>query len=80
MAKHNELGKRGELIARTFLEAKGFEILETNWRHEKDEIDIIAKDGDELVIVAGGMELDRWFNECPKCGYKFKKEEDENRQ
>jgi len=51
MAKHNELGKRGEVIARTFLEAKGFDVLETNWRHEKDEIDIIAIDHDELVIV-----------------------------
>ena len=51
MAKHNELGKRGELIARKFLEAKGIEIIETNWRHEKDEIDIIAKDHDELVLL-----------------------------
>lgn len=51
MAEHNELGKKGELIARKFLEEKGFLIIETNWRHEKDEIDIIAKDGDELVMV-----------------------------
>lgn len=51
MAEHNELGKRGEAIARHFLKAKGFVILETNWRHEKDEIDIIARDGDELVVV-----------------------------
>ena len=51
MAKHNELGKKGELLARKFLETEGFEILETNWRHEKDEIDIIALNHDELVIV-----------------------------
>lgn len=51
MAKHIELGKRGEAIARKFLEKKGFTIVETNWRHEKDEIDIIAKEKDELVIV-----------------------------
>lgn len=51
MAEHNELGKRGEEIAKHFLEDKGFVILETNWRHEKDEIDIIARYGDELVIV-----------------------------
>lgn len=51
MAEHNELGKKGEEIARNFLVDKGFEIIETNWRHEKDEIDIIARDGDELVIV-----------------------------
>ena len=51
MAKHNELGKKGELIARKFLEGIGFSIIETNWRHEKDEIDLIAKEGDELVMV-----------------------------
>jgi putative endonuclease len=51
MAQHNQLGKEGELIARKMLEGKGYKIIETNWRHDKDEIDIIAMDGDELVIV-----------------------------
>jgi putative endonuclease len=51
MAQHNQLGKQGELIARKMLEEKGYQILETNWRHDKDEIDIVAMDGDELVIV-----------------------------
>jgi len=51
MARHNELGKKGEQIAKNFLEEKGFSIIETNWRHEKDEIDLIAKEGDELVMV-----------------------------
>lgn len=51
MAQHNQLGKEGELIAQKMLEEKGYKILETNWRHDKDEIDIVARDGDELVIV-----------------------------
>jgi len=51
MAKHNELGKKGEELAKKMLIEKGYDILETNWRFDKDEIDIIAKDGDELVIV-----------------------------
>jgi putative endonuclease len=51
MAKHNELGKKGELLAIDFLKEKGFKILETNFRLEKDEIDIIAKDGEILVFV-----------------------------
>ncbi len=51
MTKHIELGKKGELLAKNFLADKGYIILETNWRHEKDEVDIIAMDGDELVIV-----------------------------
>ena len=51
MAKHITLGKKGEALAKAFLQQKGYTILDTNWRHEKDEIDIIAMDGSELVIV-----------------------------
>lgn len=51
MASHNDLGILGEKLAVKFLENKGYKILETNWRHDKDEIDIIAMDANELVIV-----------------------------
>ncbi|MFK5855282.1 MAG: YraN family protein [Bacteroidota bacterium] len=51
MAKHNELGKKGEEIAKNMLIKLGYTIIETNWRFDKDEIDIIAKDGNDLVIV-----------------------------
>ncbi|MBR1515051.1 MAG: YraN family protein [Bacteroidales bacterium] len=51
MAKHNELGKKGEEMAIQYLVGKGYEILEQNWRNRHKEIDIIAKDGKELVIV-----------------------------
>ena len=51
MAQHNETGIRGEQLAREFLLKKNYQILETNWRHEKEEVDIIAMDERELVIV-----------------------------
>ena len=51
MAEHNEFGKLGEEIAANYLIGKGYEILERNWRNRHKEIDIIAKDGEELVIV-----------------------------
>ncbi len=51
MADHNELGRLGESIAKDFLVAKGYQILEQNWVCGHKEIDIIARDGDELVIV-----------------------------
>ncbi len=51
MAEHNELGKQGEELALKYLKKEGYEILETNWRAGRFEIDIIAKKGDFLVIV-----------------------------
>lgn len=51
MASHNELGKKGEQRACFFLEAQGYEILETNWRYKNAEIDIIALFNGVLVIV-----------------------------
>lgn len=42
MARHNEIGKQGEDIAASFLEAKGFHILDRNYRFEKAEIDMVA--------------------------------------
>lgn len=51
MAKHNELGKFGEELAVQYLKGKGYEIVKRNWRNIHKEIDIIAKDGEELVVV-----------------------------
>ena len=51
MAEHNELGKLGEKLAKDYLVAKGYQILEQNWVCGHKEIDIIAMDGKELVIV-----------------------------
>jgi len=51
MAEKNETGKQGESVARRYLEEKGYQVLETNWRFHRFEIDIIATHNDELVIV-----------------------------
>lgn len=51
MAEHNDLGIKGEELAKKFLLAHGFRILETNYRFGKDEVDIIAEEDDCLVIV-----------------------------
>lgn len=51
MAEHNKLGKLGEELAVEFLQEKGYEILETNWRFQKAEIDIIAQKENLLAIV-----------------------------
>ena len=51
MAKHNELGKKGEQLAVTLLEKKGYLIVERNYRFDKAEVDIIAQQKDVLAIV-----------------------------
>lgn len=51
MAEHNDLGNLGEVIARKHLQDKGYKLIEGNWRFGKDEIDIIAIDKNQLVIV-----------------------------
>lgn len=49
--RRKNLGKWGESVAAVHLEAKGYEILERNWRCQQGEIDIIARSGEELVFV-----------------------------
>ena len=51
MAKHNEIGKVGETLARQYLEQNGYLILETNWRVGKLEADIIAYKDNLVVFV-----------------------------
>ena len=51
MAKHNELGIKGEKLAIDFLLKKGYKILEKNFRYLKAEVDIIAKKDNVLAAV-----------------------------
>ncbi len=46
-----QVGQKGEQAAREYLEQKGYRIIETNYRCRLGEIDIIARDGDMVVIV-----------------------------
>ncbi len=46
-----ESGKIAEKIAQTHLTTKGYQIIAVNWQYHHLEIDIIARQGNELVIV-----------------------------
>ncbi len=63
MTEKQELGKLGEEFAIHFLVSKGFKILATNWRFRNDEVDIIAKDADYLVIVEVKTRSTSYFGE-----------------
>ena len=51
MAGNTEIGEKGEKLAAEYLAAKKYKIVRMNWRYKHKEIDIIAYDGDWLVIV-----------------------------
>jgi putative endonuclease len=44
------LGQYGERLAARYLGDRGMQVLERNWRCEHGEIDLIALDGDCLVV------------------------------
>ena len=48
--KRRELGDRGERAAVAFLENRGLEILDRNWRCSYGEADVVALDGGTLVF------------------------------
>ncbi len=51
MNETQKTGGEGEAEAVKFLRSIGYEILERNWRHSNQEIDIIAKDKFYLVVA-----------------------------
>lgn len=51
MAEHNEIGKIGESIAKTFLMKHGFEVLDQNYRIKQGELDLIVKKDNVLHFV-----------------------------
>jgi putative endonuclease len=46
-----QLGGFGERLARAHLEAKGYAIVDRNFRTRECEIDLVARDGDVVVFV-----------------------------
>jgi putative endonuclease len=51
MATHNDLGRRGESIAKAHLETNGYEILDENWTFGKAEIDLIAYKDQTIIFT-----------------------------
>ena len=51
MAAHNELGQWGEERAARYLTERGYTIVARDWKAGHRDLDIVATDGEELVIV-----------------------------
>jgi putative endonuclease len=63
MAQKDDLGRRGEDEAAAYLTALGWRIVDRNWRCPSGEIDIVALDGHELVIVEVKTRSGRGFGD-----------------
>ena len=50
MDGHLALGRYGEELATRYLRERGMQVLERNWRCPEGEIDIVALDGNCLVV------------------------------
>jgi putative endonuclease len=51
VADKDELGRQGEQVAVEYLTERGYRVLDRNWRCRQGELDIVALDGRELVVV-----------------------------
>lgn len=51
MAQKDVLGRAGEDRAAAHLEKRGWQLVERNWRSHQGELDIVALDGEDLVVV-----------------------------
>jgi len=51
MAEKDELGRRGEDLAAQFLESLDLVVLARNWRCREGELDIIATDRVETLVI-----------------------------
>jgi putative endonuclease len=51
MARKDEVGRAGEDRAAEYLREQGWTLVARNWRCASGEIDVIAEDGRDLVIV-----------------------------
>ncbi len=63
MAKHLDLGRKGELMAKQHLEQQGYDILDENWCHGKAEIDLIAYKDKVIIFTEVKTRSGNYFGE-----------------
>jgi putative endonuclease len=73
MSEQHDLGREGEERAREYLRSLGCEILECNWRHGSEEIDIIAREGSTLIVAEVKTRKSSYFGE-PELAVNRKKQ------
>lgn len=51
MTNRKEIGRKGEEAARKFLQQNGYKIVETNYENKQGELDIIAYDRSDDMLI-----------------------------
>lgn len=51
MLAKDAVGRYGEKVAVSYLEERGWTVLDRNWRGRQGELDIVALEGVDLVVV-----------------------------
>ncbi len=69
---NKNFGKKGEEISAKYLQKKGLEILECNYYTRYGEIDLIVKDGNEIVFVEVKSRKSTKYGEPHEAITKFK--------
>lgn len=63
MAEKHDIGEKGEELARQYLIRKGYIILHMNWHWGHYELDIVARNDEELVVVEVKSRSDDFLTE-----------------
>ncbi|MCF8569535.1 YraN family protein [Gordonia sp. HY002] len=61
--RRRQIGRLGEDVAAEYIAGLGWEVLDRNWRTRYGELDLIAADGDTLVIVEVKTRASRTFSD-----------------
>jgi len=71
-----EIGDEGESLAASYLERRGYVLVDRNWRCDAGEIDIIAEDEDETVLleVKTRLALEEEADTMPELAVDSKKQ------
>lgn len=70
--KH-KIGRKGEDIASIYLEKIGYKIIERNFRCKQGEIDIIAKDRNEIVFIEVKTRTNNLYGEPIEAVTEYKR-------
>jgi len=71
--KHN-IGQKGEVLAKRFLQKQGYKIITTNYGNKLGEIDIIALEKDTIVFIEVKTRSNNYFGLAKEAIDKHKKQ------